>query len=164
MTTNQLSSSASAAFIAGNFFYSLQPNKDTQNDPPSTSVTGPVETGGRRRALVVDDVVDVTDMLAVLLTDAGYDVVTASSALGALEIAGHDRFDVVISDIGMPEMNGYQLARALRAIPGYADVPLVAVTGYSMFNDREESLRSGFTAHMTKPIDPRELLNLIDQL
>lgn len=164
MTTIQLSSSASAALIAWNFSYSLQPNKDAQNGQTGPSLTGTVDTGRRRRALVVDDVADVTDMLAVLLTHAGYDVVTAGSAAGALSIATKDQFDVVISDIGMPEMNGYQLARALRAIPGYADVPLVAVTGYSMFNDRAESLRSGFTAHMTKPIDPRALLDLIDQL
>ncbi len=64
----------------------------------------------------------------------------------------------------MPEMNGYELARALRALPDYQSVPLVAVTGYSMFDDRERSLNSGFTAHMTKPIDPRALLDLIDKL
>ena len=71
---------------------------------------------------------------------------------------------MIISDIGMPEMNGYELARALRALPGYEAVPMVAVTGYSMFDDRERSLRSGFNAHMTKPIEPRALLDLIEQL
>ncbi len=161
MTGLQLGSNASAAFIAWHF---LHPNEGGQTDQPSADLTASVEKDRRPRALIVDDVVDVTDMLSVLLTHAGYDVVTAGSAATALTIAASDQFDVIISDIGMPEMNGYQLAKALRELPGYEDIPMVAVTGYSMFNDREQSLHSGFTAHMTKPIDPRALLDLIDQL
>lgn len=117
-----------------------------------------------RVALVVDDVADVTEMLSVLLTHAGYDVVTAASAPQALTAARQQKFDIIISDIGMPEMNGYQLAREMRQIPGYENVPMVAVTGYSMFDDRERSASAGFNAHMTKPIDPRALLDLIEQL
>ena len=117
-----------------------------------------------RSALVVDDVSDVTEMLSVLLTHAGYDVVTAPSARVALEAARQQRFDVIISDIGMPEMNGYQLAREIRLLPQYSAVPMVAVTGYSMFDDRERSLSAGFNAHLTKPIDPRALLDLIERL
>lgn len=113
---------------------------------------------------MVDDVADVTEMLAVLLSHAGYEVVTAASARAALEAARQRQFDVVISDIGMPEMNGYQLAREMRLLPGYANVPMVAVTGYSMFDDKERSTNAGFNAHMTKPIDPRALLDLIEQL
>jgi CheY-like chemotaxis protein len=118
----------------------------------------------RRSALVVDDVADVTEMLAVVLTHAGYSVVTAASAPAALNAARERQFDVVISDIGMPEMNGYQLAREMRRLPGYETVPMVAVTGYSMFDDKERSTNAGFNAHMTKPIDPRALLDLIEQL
>jgi CheY-like chemotaxis protein len=114
--------------------------------------------------LVVDDVADVTEMLAVVLTHAGYSVVTAASAPAALKAARERQFDVIISDIGMPEMNGYQLAREMRTMPGYEIVPMVAVTGYSMFDDKERSINAGFNAHMTKPIDPRALIELIDQL
>jgi two-component system CheB/CheR fusion protein len=117
-----------------------------------------------RSALVVDDVSDVTEMLSVLLSHAGYQVVTASSARAALEAVHAQHFDVIISDIGMPEMNGYQLAREIRQLPEYASVPMVAVTGYSMFDDKQRSLSSGFNAHVTKPIDPRALLDLIEQL
>ncbi|HEX3282846.1 MAG TPA: response regulator [Pyrinomonadaceae bacterium] len=117
-----------------------------------------------RAALVVDDVSDVTDMFSVLLTHAGYDVTCASTASEALALARKRRFDVVISDIGMPEMNGYELAEALRSLPGYTSVPLVAVTGYSMFDDRTRSLTAGFNEHVTKPIDPRAFLDLIEQL
>lgn len=122
------------------------------------------DTERTRTALVVDDVADVTEMLAVLLSYAGYKVVTASSAPAALEAVRAQQFDVIISDIGMPDMNGYQLARAVRLLPGYETVPMVAVTGYSMFDDKERSAKAGFNAHMTKPIDPRALLDLIEQL
>lgn len=122
------------------------------------------KTEQRRTALVVDDVADVTEMLAVVLTHAGYSVVTAASAPAALNAARERQFDVIISDIGMPEMNGYQLAREVRKLPGYQSVPMVAVTGYSMFDDKERSTNAGFNAHMTKPIDPRALLDLIDSL
>ena len=117
-----------------------------------------------RTALVVDDVADVTEMLSVLLTHAGYQVVTAASAPAALDAARERQFDVVISDIGMPEMNGYQLAQEMRLLPGYEKVPMVAVTGYAMFDDKARSTNAGFTAHVTKPIDPRALLDLIEQL
>jgi CheY-like chemotaxis protein len=118
----------------------------------------------RRNALVVDDVADITEMLSVMLSYAGYAVVTASSAPAAIEAARQQRFDVVISDIGMPDMSGYQLAEALRLLPGYESVPMVAVTGYSMFDDRQRSLNAGFNAHVTKPIDPQALLELIEKL
>lgn len=118
----------------------------------------------RRRALVVDDVDDVTEMLSVLLTHAGYDVVTAGSAAAAIASARQNQFDVIISDIGMPQMNGYELAQAVRGMPGYEAVPMVALTGYSKFDDRQRSLDAGFNAHLTKPIEPRELLDLIEQL
>jgi CheY-like chemotaxis protein len=64
----------------------------------------------------------------------------------------------------MPQMNGYELARELRGMAGYETVPLVALTGYSKFDDRQRSLDAGFNAHLTKPIEPRELLDLIEQL
>ena len=134
------------------------------NNWPAHSTSAEPQDEGKPRALVVDDMLDVTEMLSVLLTHAGYDVETAASAPAALAAATSSHFDLVISDIGMPDMNGYELAQALRALPDYRDVPLVAVTGFSMFDDRERSLSSGFNAHMTKPIDPGALLDLIENL
>jgi len=133
-------------------------------DVSADTQTTRIRPGAGKTALVVDDVADVTEMLAVLLTHAGYKVVTAASARAALDHARQRQFDVIISDIGMPEMNGYQLAREMRLLPGYEAVPMVAVTGYSMFDDKERSTNAGFNAHMTKPIDPRALLDLIEQL
>lgn len=118
----------------------------------------------KRQALVVDDVADVTYMLSVLLENEGYEVVTADSGFAAIEAAREHKFDVIISDIGMPGMSGYDLAKTLRALPGYDKVPMVAVTGFSMFDDRGRSLDAGFNAHLTKPIEPRALLDLIEHL
>lgn len=137
-----------------------------QRSPGHSPVTqsSRTESEANRWALVVDDVDDVTEMLSVLMTHAGYRVSTASNAKQAIALASENQFDVVISDIGMPEMNGYELAKAIRLLPGYETVPLVAVTGYSMFDDRNRSLTAGFTEHVTKPIDPRAFLELIEQL
>ena len=141
------------------------PSREPQSQSPFPHEQSSVQGSDKGRwALVVDDVADVTDMLAVLLTHAGYDVSTASSAREAIALAREHQFDVVISDIGMPEMNGYELAKALRLLPGYEAVPMVAVTGYSMFDDRGRSLSAGFNEHVTKPIDPRPFLDLIEQL
>ena len=141
----------------------LQPLKRVSDPSPrSESLKRDFAVG--RTALVVDDVSDVTEMLSVLLTHAGYQVVSASSARSALEAVHKHHFDVIISDIGMPEMNGYQLAREIRQLPDYSTVPMVAVTGYSMFDDKQRSLSAGFNAHLTKPIDPKVLLDLIEQL
>lgn len=140
----------------------------SQGQPPiSKSVVEDAEVVDSERsrwALVVDDVSDVTDMLSVLMTHAGYEVTTASCALDAIALARESHFDVIISDIGMPEMNGYELAQALRSMTGYENVPMVAVTGYSMFDDRNRSLSAGFNEHVTKPIDPRAFLDLIEHL
>ena len=114
--------------------------------------------------LVVDDVADVTEMIALFLRHAGYDVTTANSAGTALQLAGEQSFDLVISDIGMPEMNGYQLAESLRAAKTYQTTPLIAVTGYTEYDDRGRSLNAGFNAHLTKPINPSQLLDLVDEL
>jgi len=120
--------------------------------------------GHGQSILIVDDVVDVTEMIALFLKHAGFDVTTANSAEDALRITAWSHFDLVISDIGMPEMNGYQLAESLRSNDDYSDVPLIAVTGYTEYDDRGRSLRAGFNAHLTKPINPSHLLEIISEL
>jgi len=122
------------------------------------------EQASKRRALVVDDAPDVTEMIAMFLEHAGYETQMAFSAPEALEAVRQEHFDVIVSDIGMPGMNGYDLAVALRAMPEYSTVPMVAVTGFSVYDDRGRALESGFNAHMTKPINPMKLLDLIKSL
>jgi len=114
--------------------------------------------------LIVDDVPDVTEMIALLLKHAGYDVSTADSAESALRLAQKTNYDLVISDIGMPEMNGYELAEALRTLNNYGHTPMIAVTGYSEYDDRGRAVAAGFDVHLTKPIEPAQLLNLMSEL
>ena len=118
----------------------------------------------RGTVLVVDDVPDVTEMIELLLKHAGYDVSTAESAQDALLLARRNHYDLVISDIGMPDMNGYELAAALRELAAYNKTPLIAVTGYSEYDDRGRAVRAGFNVHLTKPIEPTQLLTLMREL
>ena len=163
---DQYSSRVSPVFQPAVYYFSqFVPNQSNHagDFAPNAQETDS-EALAQRTCLVVDDVADVTEMLAVVLSHAGYNVVTAASAPAALKAARERQFDVIISDIGMPDMNGYQLAREVRQLPGYEKTPMVAVTGYSMFDDKERSTKAGFNAHMTKPIDPRALLDLIERL
>jgi two-component system CheB/CheR fusion protein len=116
------------------------------------------------RVLVVDDAPDVTELLALLMSHAGYEVAMAFSAPEAFDAARAGQFDAVISDIGMPGMNGYQLAEALRALPGYKHTPLIAVTGFTHFEDRERARRAGFDDFLHKPISPSDLLDAVRRL
>jgi two-component system CheB/CheR fusion protein len=137
---------------------------DVQRQSMAETGDAPEKDKNRPRALVVDDAPDVTEMIATFLQHAGFDAVMAFSAPEALEVARGERFEVIISDIGMPGMNGYDLAVALRALPEYSNVPMIAVTGFSMYDDRGRALQSGFNAQMTKPINPMSLLDLIRSL
>ncbi|HEX7723572.1 MAG TPA: response regulator [Pyrinomonadaceae bacterium] len=114
--------------------------------------------------LIVDDVADVTEMIGLFLKHAGFEVTTANSAASALRLTADTHFDLIISDIGMPEMNGYELAQSLRNRDDYSNTPLIAVTGYTEYDDRGRSLRAGFDAHLTKPINPSQLLEIINKL
>ncbi len=131
---------------------------------PKRDSKGKGRTRGRRRILIVDDVADVTEMISLFLKHAGYQVSTAASAQDALRLARTKSFDMVISDIGMPQMNGYELAGELRALEKYKRIPMIAVTGYSEYDDRGRAVSAGFNVHLTKPIDPAGLLNLIREL
>jgi two-component system, chemotaxis family, CheB/CheR fusion protein len=135
------------------------------DDPVEAYVEKQSHDLGERQArvLVVDDAPDVLEMFGVMLRLSGYNVAVAASATEALEHARTMQFDVVVSDIGMPEMNGYELARRLREMPGYTDVPMIAVTGFAMYKDKSQALESGFNAHLSKPVNPTTLLDLIER-
>jgi CheY-like chemotaxis protein len=158
---------ATAGACAGELFAASRlafgEGEHAPNDPTPFG-DEPQVINNRPRALVVDDAPDVTEMLAILLQYAGYEVVMVYSGPQALNAARAERFDVVVSDIGMPGMNGYELAEAVRALPDYQATPMIAVTGFTMFEDRERALRSGFNAFLTKPINPRDLINLVERL
>jgi len=140
-----------------NSYQALASKKPPPRARASRSTKRKVRTSGQRGAiLIVDDVPDVTEMIGLLLKHAGYDVSTADSARSALQLARKNHYDLIISDIGMPEMNGYELATALRSLTDYNQTPMIAVTGYSEYDDRGRAVKAGFNVHLTKPIEPAQ--------
>jgi len=115
-------------------------------------------------ALVVDDSTDIAFMMTTILQQAGYEALMATSAIEALKLVKGERFDLVICDIAMPEMDGYALAKALRSLPEYQAVPIIAVTGFDQYDDRERAIEAGFDTHLKKPIDPGNFMKVIRSL
>jgi PAS domain S-box-containing protein len=107
----------------------------------------------RRRVLIVDDNTDAADSLAVLLSMEGHDTQTIYSARDAIARAESFEPDVILLDIGLPEMDGYEVARRIRELPGGREVKLVAVTGYGGSEDRMRTRAAGFDAHFLKPLE-----------
>lgn len=114
------------------------------------------------KVLVVDDEVDALESLSRTLTDSGATVFAAESAQAAIGLVQTKSPHVLVSDIGMPEMDGYELLRRVRALDGVSsDLPAIALTAFARPSDRLHSLRAGFIAHLTKPADPLQLLATI---
>jgi two-component system CheB/CheR fusion protein len=115
----------------------------------------------RRRVLVVDDNVDAADSVAMILRMSGYDVRCTHDGLSALDTAKVYHPDIVVLDIGLPGISGYEVARRLRLDPEFEATPLVAVTGYGQEVDRRRSKSAGIDYHLTKPVDPATLQQLL---
>jgi CheY-like chemotaxis protein/two-component sensor histidine kinase len=113
------------------------------------------------RLLVVDDNVDAAATLAMLLEACGYEVMVENDSLRALELAQRERPDAALLDIGLPEMDGNELARRLRADPRTGPALLVAITGYGQEQDRRAALEAGFDHHMVKPVDLDKLAAIL---
>ena len=111
------------------------------------------------RVMLVDDNIDAAVSLSLLLEAAGEHLVsTYYDAGSALEWAAFERPDVFILDIGLPDMNGYELARRLRAMPQFATTLLIALTGYGQLADKVRAREAGFDLHIAKPAEPEEVL------
>lgn len=115
----------------------------------------------RRRILIADDNRDAAESLSLLLELAGHDVRVAHLGQTALSIAQTFHPDIALLDIGMPDLSGYEVARALRQERGPRDLQLIALTGWGQEEDRRRALDAGFDHHLTKPIDPDQLESLI---
>ena len=114
------------------------------------------------RVLVVDDNVDVADMIVMLLQLFGHEAKAAYFGQSALEMANEYKPDVVLLDIGLPDMNGYEVARRLRKHPQTERVGLIAMTGYGQDTDRQLSREAGIDLHLVKPVDPQKLRGLLE--
>jgi signal transduction histidine kinase/ActR/RegA family two-component response regulator len=128
------------------------------------SVTG-LPTLEGLRVLVVDDEADARDLIGVILRRRGAEVTAAASVAEALEAVERSRPDVLVSDISMPESDGYELIRELRQrASGSGAVPAVALTAYARSQDRERALASGFQLHLAKPVEPDDLILAVADL
>ena len=123
-----------------------------------------IEPGDHRRILVVDDNRDGAESLAMMLTLMGNELRTAHDGLEALDVAAAFRPDLILLDIGMPRLNGYDTARRIRGQPWGKNTVLVALTGWGQEEDRQKSHDAGFDTHMVKPVDLAALEKLLANL
>jgi DNA-binding response OmpR family regulator len=126
--------------------------------PAPTADAAPA--AARQRVLVVDDNRDAADSLAMMLALSGHEVTTAHDGEGALQHRDAFDPDVVLLDIGMPGMNGYEVARRWREAGGMRTL-IVALTGWGQEDDKRRALEAGFDHHLTKPVDPDSLLAVL---
>ncbi len=131
-----------------------------------TPEPGPVQTIGqpaanRRRILLVDDNDDALHTLARLLRRWGHEIHVAGAGLDALNVASKVQPEVILLDIGLPGMDGYEVARRLRQTRGVSESLLIALTGYGQESDRSRSRDAGFDHHLVKPLDPDQLQSLL---
>jgi CheY-like chemotaxis protein len=114
--------------------------------------------------MIVDDNQDPALMLSMLLQAAGHDTVIEHNPYRALERAPLELPDVCLLDIGLPDMDGNELARQLRSIQVLAQTVLIAITGYSQYEDRKNLLEAGFNHYLVKPVNAEELVALLAEL
>jgi PAS domain S-box-containing protein len=132
--------------------------------PLIKQATGPLTKPEGAHILIVEDDEDTLELLQSTFKAKGFRVTTCQSAQEALQLAPANSIDLILSDIGMPHMDGFEMMKALRQLPNMGEVPAIALSGYASPKDRRMSLDAGFNAHVSKPIDPRDLLSTINQL
>jgi signal transduction histidine kinase/ActR/RegA family two-component response regulator len=134
-----------------------QPDRAEQSERPLPPQTKP-------RILVVDDNEDAADLLALSLTQKGYSSATAYDGASALRAVAASKAEVVILDIGLPDMSGYDVARAIRQDSRLSSPTLIALTGWGSQDDKRKATDAGFDLHLTKPVDARQLDDALQQL
>jgi len=116
------------------------------------------------RILTVDDSPSMRLMVGFTLRSAGYEFAEAEDGIAALELARHERFDLILVDINMPRMDGMALIKALRANPTYRFTPLLMLTTEAAFEQKQEGRAAGATGWIVKPFDPEQLLATVTHL
>ena len=125
--------------------------------------TVPRPKSGKRRILIVDDNRDAADTMAIMLETMGHETRTVYDGRGGLQLAADYRPEVVLLDIGLPEINGYEVARQIRQQPWGKEIVLIALTGWGKEEEHRRAADAGFDYHLTKPADVGRLETLIAQ-
>jgi PAS domain S-box-containing protein len=139
------------------------PEARAARETPEARGAEPVPARGVR-ILLVEDNPDVAEGMAMLLETFGHGATIATNGPDALDAARTQRPDVMLVDIGLPGMDGYEVARRVREVPSLRDVVLVALTGYALDEDRARAREAGFDHHLVKPVDPKVLRSLVGRM
>ncbi|HVV98825.1 MAG TPA: PAS domain S-box protein [Planctomycetaceae bacterium] len=137
--------------------------KASGHDKPNATQAPPGRAPGGRKILVVDDNRDAALSLAMMLRLMGHEVRTAHDGVAGVETAAEFQPDIILLDIGMPRLNGYEAARKIREQPWGRNVTLVALTGWGQEEDRRRSEEAGFNSHIVKPVEPAALEKLVTE-
>jgi PAS domain S-box-containing protein len=129
--------------------------------PLQSTVQAPLASENPLRILVVDDNVDAAESMRLLLTMMGHDVQTLHTGAGAVQAATELQPDVMLLDIGLPGLTGYEVAEQIRGTKGLENILLAAVTGYGQEEDHRRSKKAGFDYHLVKPVDPQQLVQIL---
>ena len=117
-----------------------------------------------RTLLYVEDSADVRTVMTEMLRLSGFNVIEAINGADALAAVMVRRPDAIVLDIGLPDMNGYEVARQMRLLPASRDIPIIALTGFGQSRDKDHSAQVGFNAHLVKPVDPEELIRTVEAM
>jgi two-component system CheB/CheR fusion protein len=156
-------SASSAGHAGGSVFTICLPLEKLLAKEPPPQATRPREVSSSpRRILVVEDNVDSAEAMLLLLRGIGHDVTVVSDGREAVDVAKQLQPEIILLDIGLPGMDGYELARRLRDMPETRAARLIAVSGYGQQKDRARSRDAGFDTHLVKPVDPSTLTEAIN--
>jgi PAS domain S-box-containing protein len=159
MHGGRLSATSPGIGMGSTFTVELPVSRTGAPEAKEQAPSGQASQGGpgRRRVLLVDDNVDAMEMMAFLLAEMGYEAYTTADASGIVELALERRPDVIVLDIGLPNVDGYEVARMLKRHPELQAIRLVAHTGYGSPEDRRKAQEAGFDAHLVKPAELDDL-------
>jgi CheY-like chemotaxis protein len=152
---------ASAGLNQGSTFICYFPTVPAPASEPILTATH-LPSAQTRTLLYVEDNADVRSVMSEMLRLSGYNVIEAENGEDALAAARAKQPDAIVMDIGLPDMNGYELARQMRLLPNGQDVPIIALTGFGQSRDKDAATQAGFNAHLVKPVDPDELIRTVE--
>jgi CheY-like chemotaxis protein len=157
-------SAASEGPGRGSRFTVRLPRAEEAQPAPSVAAPRASRSGERKRILIVDDNLDSSEMMCALLEEFGHVLRVAADGPSALDAAREFHPDLVFLDIGLPGLNGFEVARRMREIPESATIPIFAVSGYAREADRQRALESGFSDLFAKPVDPERIRKAAEAL